>query len=131
VEVGVWSRSQRAALGGIVIVLAIIFLVRYWGNPVYISDPLLERGSHASELADRIDPNSADATTLSALPTVGPKRAAMIVKYREEFIKDGRGNVPFKKLEDLLKIKGIGIASIEILAPHLCFPAEGTSTTKP
>ncbi|MDQ8039975.1 MAG: ComEA family DNA-binding protein [Rickettsiella sp.] len=46
--------------------------------------------------------NTADAETLvQELDGIGQKRAQMIIAYREK-------HGPFKSIEDLLKIKGIG-----------------------
>lgn len=48
-----------------------------------------------------ININSADATQLAKLPQVGPKMAQRILDYR----KNSGG---FKRVQDLLKVKGIG-----------------------
>ena len=53
-------------------------------------------------LASAVNINTADAETLkNELSGVGPSRAQAIVEYREK-------HGPFRKLEDLLKVKGIG-----------------------
>lgn len=60
-----------------------------------------------SSLAWSVNINTADATALSAeLTGVGEKRAQAIVDYRKE-------NGPFKSVDDLLKVKGIGPAMLE------------------
>ena len=48
-----------------------------------------------------ININQADVKTLTTLKGVGKDRAVKIVEYREK-------NGPFQKIEDLLKVKGIG-----------------------
>ena len=50
---------------------------------------------------DKININQADAKTLTTLKGVGKDRAAKIIEYRET-------NGPFEKVEDLMKVKGIG-----------------------
>jgi len=45
--------------------------------------------------------NTASAADFEALPGIGPKMAQRIVEYREK-------NGAFKKLEDLMNVKGIG-----------------------
>ena len=49
----------------------------------------------------KIDINRAEAWLLEALPGIGPARAQAIVDYRNE-------NGPFKRIEDLLQVEGIG-----------------------
>lgn len=57
--------------------------------------------------AASVDINTADAKTLaSAITGVGPKRAQMIVDYRAK-------HGPFKSVDDLAKIKGIGKATVD------------------
>lgn len=58
----------------------------------------------------RIDINRADAAALTALPGIGPGKAARIVAWREK-------NGPFRMTRELLKIRGIGPATLEKLAP--------------
>jgi competence protein ComEA len=45
--------------------------------------------------------NTAAATELQALPGIGAKTAARIVEYRQK-------NGPFKKIEDLMNVRGVG-----------------------
>ena len=52
--------------------------------------------------------NTADADTIAAsLNGIGKKKAEDIVKYRKE-------NGPFKSLDDIANVKGIGAKTIEI-----------------
>ena len=45
--------------------------------------------------------NTASATDLEALPGIGAKTAARIVEYRQK-------NGPFKKVEELMNVRGVG-----------------------
>jgi len=45
--------------------------------------------------------NTASTAELEALPGVGPKTAALIVEYRQK-------NGPFKKIEDVMNVRGLG-----------------------
>ena len=54
----------------------------------------------AAPTGARINLNSASAEELARLPGVGPAKARAIVEYRAED--------PFRKPEDLRKVKGIG-----------------------
>jgi comEA protein len=56
----------------------------------------------------KIDINKASAAELQTLKGIGPQTAQAIVKYREE-------NGPFKSVEDLNKVKGIGKKKVESL----------------
>ena len=56
--------------------------------------------------------NTATAAQLEALPGIGPSMAQRIVSHREK-------NGPFKKLEDLMTIQGIGEKSFLKLRPML------------
>lgn len=54
-----------------------------------------------------VDINTADKTTLSTmLNGIGEKKAEAIIAYREE-------NGPFKSIEELANVKGIGEATVE------------------
>ena len=59
-----------------------------------------------TEFPQKIDINRADPWLLEALPGIGETRAQAIVDYRSE-------NGPFRRIEDLLKVSGIGEATFE------------------
>ena len=50
---------------------------------------------------EMININQADAKTLTTLKGIGKDRAVKIIEYREKY-------GPFEKVEDLMKVKGIG-----------------------
>jgi competence protein ComEA len=67
---------------------------------IYVPRP----GETAS--AQKIDINRAESWLLEALPGVGEVLAQRIVDYRSE-------NDPFRTVEDLVKVSGIGSATLE------------------
>lgn len=66
----------------------------------------------AYPLSRQVDLNAATVNDLIRLPGIGPVLAKRIVEYRE-------ANGPFKRLQDLRKVKGIGAKTYEKLAPLL------------
>lgn len=60
--------------------------------------------------------NTASAAQLEAVPGIGPKMALRIVEYRQK-------NGAFKKIEELMNVKGIGEKSFLKLKPHLTIAA--------
>jgi competence protein ComEA len=65
----------------------------------------------APKAAAAVDLNRAGVDELVAVPGIGPATAQKIVEFRE-------ANGPFQRVEDLLKIKGIGEKSFEKLRPY-------------
>jgi competence protein ComEA len=59
-----------------------------------------------NESTQKISINRADTWLLEALPGIGHSRAQSIVDYREQ-------NGPFKRIEGLLNISGIGASTLE------------------
>ena len=57
-------------------------------------------GAALVNAGDRVNLNSASADELARLPGIGAAKAKAIVEYRTE--------EPFRKTEDLRKVKGIG-----------------------
>jgi competence protein ComEA len=71
---------------------------------------LLSASLYATEpsapAVEKVDINTADAATLDrSLDGIGEKKAAAIIKYRTE-------HGPFKKIEDLDQVAGIGASII-------------------
>lgn len=64
-----------------------------------------------------IDPNRADAETLEVLPGIGPSRAGAIVA--------GRESRPYRSVEDLQRVSGIGPVTVDRLARWVAV-AEGS-----
>jgi DNA uptake protein ComE-like DNA-binding protein len=123
-----WSAPQRGVLIGLVVLLSLCVAVRYWLNPMYVSEPQPLVPAKASELADRIDPNVATADELAALPLIGERRASDIISYRQRYVVDHPGRIAFEKPEDLLAIRGIGASILAQIRPYLIFPKDRPTT---
>lgn len=117
----IWSRPQRRAIS-----LLLLGLLIWWGYKAYenraiIGYPQTGPGARAEELEDTIDPNTASAAELAALPVIGPSVAAKIVAYRKKYRADGRPGAAFEQAEDLLKVSGIGYNTVQQIKPYLRF----------
>jgi len=64
--------------------------------------------------------NTATAAELALLPGVGPSKAEAIVKYRAAS--------PFKQVDQIMRVKGIGKKSFQSMKPYLTI--EGPTTLK-
>ncbi|MBM3310813.1 MAG: helix-hairpin-helix domain-containing protein [Candidatus Aminicenantes bacterium] len=72
---------------------------------VFLAAPLLalqsQQPAAGKPEAEKVNLNSAPLDELQKLPRIGPKVAQRIIDFRKQ-------NGPFKRVEDLLKVKGIG-----------------------
>lgn len=59
-----------------------------------------------------VDINTATAAQLQTLPRIGPQIARRIIDFREK-------NGPFRKIEDLMKVQGIGEKVFESLKDRI------------
>jgi competence ComEA-like helix-hairpin-helix protein len=71
-------------------------------------------GLHAVS-AGKLDLNAATPAALDALPGIGPARAASIVQYRAR-------HGPFRSVEDLGRVPGMGPAALARLRDHVAVP---------
>lgn len=65
-----------------------------------------------------IDLNSATVEELKSVPGIGEVMAQRIVDFREQ-------HGPFSRVDELLKVKGIGEKSLEKLRPYFKVSGEG------
>ncbi len=61
---------------------------------------------------ETVDLNAATSAELQAVPGIGKVLADRIVEFREK-------NGPFGRVDDLIKVQGIGEKSLEKLRPYL------------
>lgn len=82
--------------------------VSSYREPPLPSMPSRLRPSRPPGEPHRLDLNQADATSLIALPGIGPALAERIIAHREQL-------GPFASLDDLTQVSGIGSALVERL----------------
>ena len=84
----------------------------WFASSAYAVEPVEKRNApiakeQSAVAEDKVNVNSASVDALAELLTgIGPKKAEAIVAYRE-------ANGPFKTVDDLLNVKGIGQATLE------------------
>jgi competence protein ComEA len=71
--------------------------------------------------ADKVNVNTASLQELQLLPRVGPSLAQRIVEFRE-------ANGPFKAPEELMRVRGVGERTFELLKPYVTL--NGSTTLK-
>lgn len=121
----VWSAAQRGVLAALVGFMLALIVWRAAADRGHLDDPPQPNPQRARNLADRVDLNIADLDTLVTLPGIGPSRAQTIIAYRQSVERRGSGEPAFTKAEDLLYIDGFGMATIDLLRPHLAFGSVG------
>ncbi len=77
----------------------------------------------AAEGQAKVNVNTASAAQLALLPRIGPSVASRILEYRD-------ANGPFKSVEDLLLVRGIGERTLELLKPYIALTGETTLSEK-
>lgn len=70
-----------------------------------------------------VDLNKATRSELESLKGIGPTKAQAIIDYRQK-------NGPFKRLEDLEKVKGIGKSTVDKLRGELTVATENKAHQK-
>jgi len=90
-------------------VFSIMLTVSYFGRAA---------GSCSIMVDGRINPNTAEAASLVRLPSIGPKLATAIIKYRETANSKGPA---FRCAADMENIRGIGLKTAEKIQPWICF----------
>ncbi len=81
-----------------------------------------ERSGKAVNSTAIVNINTASASDLEALPGIGAKTAARIVEYRQK-------NGPFKKVEELMNVRGVGEKNFLKLKPQITVAGTKTEST--
>ena len=106
------SSRRQVAVGAILAALALSFALAAGGARAATPAPPPVTGV--------VNLNTASAEELQLLPGVGEVRAVAIVARRNE-----QGG--FKKVDDLLEVKGIGQAMLERMRPYVTLTGETTA----
>jgi competence protein ComEA len=94
-------------------IVAVVFLLG--ALPSDAAPGQTKAGAHSAAtpaLTTIVNINTASASDLEALPGIGAKTATRIVDYRQK-------NGPFKKVEELMNVRGIGEKNFLKLKPQL------------
>ena len=113
--------------------LPVAVLVSVWTVSTLSARPALAHASQESTrtaakpaAAATVNLNTATAADLEELPGIGAKTAARIVEYRQK-------NGPFKKVEELMNVRGVGEKNFLKLKPQITVgtpKAEGNASSK-
>lgn len=107
-------QKQTQGLGFITALAACFLLCAFFGILHFEK----QQQSCCFAIDSTINPNTAGVASLVRLPGIGPKRAAAIVRCREN---DSEGKVRFEEAADLQIVKGIGPKTVEKIKNWLCF----------
>lgn len=97
-------------MGRITLVLGILLAALTASAPVVSAQEKAEKPKPAASSATPVNLNTATAAQLETLPGIGTRTAQLIVEHRQK-----NGN--FKKVEELMNIKGIGEKSFLKIKP--------------
>jgi len=92
--------------------LSVVALALLAAGPSHAAPPQTPASGSSAKppVGGLVNINTASANDLQTLPGVGARTAALIVEYRQK-------NGPFKKVEDLMNVRGIGEKSFLKLKP--------------
>jgi competence protein ComEA len=95
-------------------IVALVSLVSVQSQPASAQTP--RRAAAKGAVSGTVNINTAAATDFVGLPGIGAKTAARIIEYRQK-------NGPFKKVEELMNVRGIGEKNFLKLKPQLTIAA--------
>ncbi len=97
----------------VLVLLAILVLASSW--PVDAQRPA--QPPVAASSAETVNLNSATAAQIATLPGIGLKTAELVVQYRQK-------NGPFKKIEEIMNVRGVGEKSFLRIKDRLTVEAK-------
>jgi competence protein ComEA len=106
------SRTNRK--GALVATLVLLSALIVVSSGLASAAPAAEQQGLGSS---QVNLNTAGTEQLTTIPGIGESMAQRIVEWRDE-------HGPFRRVEDLMKVKGIGEKSLEKLRPHVTVAEE-------
>ena len=104
------------------LLLALTCVCTFWVSPMpFEAGKTAHAASQKTVLSGKININTASMEQLEMLPRIGTKTAQSIIEYRTQ-------NGPFKMVETLANVKGIGEKTIKELGSYIVL--EGDTTLK-
>ncbi len=79
-----------------------------------------QKSTPQTRLVGVVNINTADDQALELLPGIGPARARAIIEYR-------KAKGPFKRVDSLSEISGIGERALERIRPHCVLKGKTTA----
>jgi competence protein ComEA len=109
------ARHGPKLVVGVLVVLVLLGGALYNAHfsesaPRVVYTASLEEAMHEAQAPLLVNVNTADAEELDELPQVGPSTAEAIITHRET-------NGPFRSVDELEAVKGIGPKTIEEIRP--------------
>lgn len=94
-----------------VVILSLLATPFMWAGEPQVKKETAAASAPAAQ-TQTVNINKADAPDLEKLPGIGPALASRIIAHRD-------ANGPFKSVENLTDVKGIGAKMLEKLRPYL------------
>ena len=89
------------------VLLTLVSVAGFVSAPVFAAD-----NPAATSIVETVHLNQATAEELQALPGIGPALSERIIAYRTE-------HGPFKSIDQLIEVKGVGEAKLAKFRDHL------------
>lgn len=99
-------------------IAALVLLVLLAPAAFAQSTPSAPSTEARAQATTRVDINTAAVDELESLPGIGPALASRIIAHRQE-------NGPFRSVDDLLAVKGIGPKMLEKLRDRITASPQG------
>ncbi|MBI3493715.1 MAG: helix-hairpin-helix domain-containing protein [Acidobacteria bacterium] len=104
--------------------VALVSLLALQPNSAAAQNKTSPRAAAKPAATTIVNINTASASDLEALPGIGAKTAARIVEYRQK-------NGPFKKVEELMNVRGVGEKNFLKLKPQITVAASKADHDQP